>query len=54
MKGLARRNKPTKYESHSTNQSKVITKVKYLLMDRQTDSDYYRAPAISGALIRIK
>jgi hypothetical protein len=30
MKGLARRNKPVKYESPTANQSKVMTKVKVL------------------------
>ena len=56
MKGLAKRNTHVKYESPSTYQSKVMTKVKVLLTDGQTDrqtdrqSDYYRAPAISGAL----
>jgi hypothetical protein len=48
MKGLALRSAHVKYESPSTYQSKVITKVKVLLTDGQ--SDYYRAPAISGAL----
>ena len=56
MKGLAIRNTHVKYESPSTHQSKVMTKIKVLLTDGQTDrrtvqSDYYRAPAISGALI---
>jgi hypothetical protein len=53
MKGLARRNTHVIYESPSTNQSKVITKVKVFVdgqTHRQTDSDYYRAPNISGAL----
>jgi hypothetical protein len=52
MKGLARKNIQVKYESPTTYQSKVISKVKVLLMDRQTDrqSDCYRAPAISGTL----
>jgi hypothetical protein len=36
MKGLARRNTHMKYESPSTNQSKVITKVK-VAEDRQTE-----------------
>jgi hypothetical protein len=39
-----------KYESPSSNQSKVITKVK-VVADGRIDSDYYRAPAISWALI---
>ena len=53
MKGLTIRNTHVKYEIPSTYQSKVMTKVKVLLTDGQTDrqSDYYRAPAISGALI---
>jgi hypothetical protein len=62
MKGLARRNTHVKYESPSTIQSKVITKVKVFAegqTDRQsdgqtdgrTDSDYYRASAISRALV---
>jgi hypothetical protein len=53
MKGLARRNTDVKYESLSTNQSKVITKVK-VFADRQTNrqGDYYRAPAISWALMK--
>jgi hypothetical protein len=60
MKGLARRNTHVKNESPSTYQSKVIAKVKSFAdgrTDRQTDgqtdeqSDYYRAPAIIGALI---
>ena len=52
MKGLTIRNTHVKYESPSTYQSKVMTEVKVLLTDRQTDrqSDYYRAPAICGAL----
>jgi hypothetical protein len=39
MKGLARRNKHVKYESSRTYmyQSKVITKVKVLLTDGQTE-----------------
>jgi hypothetical protein len=46
MKELARRNTHVKYESPSTNQSKVITKVKVFAdgwTDRQMDrqSDYY-------------
>jgi hypothetical protein len=51
MKGLARRNTHVKYKSLNTHQSKVITKVK-VSADRQTDrqSDYFWAPAISGAL----
>jgi hypothetical protein len=49
MKGLARRNTHVKYESPSTNQSKVITKVK-VFAEGRTDSDYYRASAISGSL----
>ena len=62
MKGITIRNTHVKYESPSTYQSKVMTKVKVLLTDGQTDrqmdgqtdrqSDYYRAPAISRALIR--
>ena len=55
MKGLTIRNIHVKYESPNTYQSKVMTKVKVFdgRTDRQTDrqSDYYRAPAISGALI---
>jgi hypothetical protein len=39
-----------KYESPSTNQSKVITKVN-VLADRQTDRQSDRALAISRALI---
>jgi hypothetical protein len=39
-----------KYESPSSFQSKVITKVKVLRTDGQTDNDYYRAPVISEAL----
>jgi hypothetical protein len=35
-----------KYESPSTYESKVMTKVKVLLADRQ--SVYYQAPAIRG------
>jgi hypothetical protein len=55
MKGLARRNTYVKHESPSINQSKVITKVKVFAdgrTDRWTDSEYYRTPTISGALIR--
>jgi hypothetical protein len=37
MKGLGRRNTHVKYESPSTYQSKVITKVEVLLMNGQTD-----------------
>jgi hypothetical protein len=49
MKGLTIRNTHVKYESPSTYQSKLITKVKVLLTDGQ--SDYYKAPTISwGAL----
>jgi hypothetical protein len=42
MKGLGKRNTHVKYESPSTCQSKVITKVKVLMTDGQT--------AIRGAL----
>jgi hypothetical protein len=49
MEGLARRNTHVKYERTSTNQSKVITKVK-VFADGQTVITTYRAPAISGAL----
>jgi hypothetical protein len=54
MKGLARRNTRVKYESPSTYQSKVIILLMDGRTDRQTDiqSDYYRALAISGALIK--
>jgi hypothetical protein len=37
MKGLAWRNTHVKYESPSTYQSKVITKVKVFLTDGQTE-----------------
>jgi hypothetical protein len=53
VKDLARRNTHVKYEKPSTNQSKVITKVKVFAdgrTEKWTDSDYYRASAISGAL----
>jgi hypothetical protein len=40
MKGLAIRNTHVKYESPSTYQSKVITKVKVLLTDGQTDKQW--------------
>jgi hypothetical protein len=49
MKGLAKRNTHVKYESPTTYKSKEITKAKVLLTEGQ--SDYYRASAISGALI---
>jgi hypothetical protein len=55
-KGLTIRNTHVKYENPSTYQSKVIAKVKDLLMDRRTDrwtdrqSHHYKAPAISRAL----
>jgi hypothetical protein len=51
IKGLARRNTHVKYESPSTNQSKVITKVKVCW---RTDRliKYYRAPDIIGTLTR--
>jgi hypothetical protein len=47
MKGLAGMYRHVKYESPSTNQSKVITKVKVCW---RTDNHYFRAPTISGAL----
>ena len=59
MKGLTIRNTHVKYESRSIYQSKVMTQIKVLLTDRQTDgktdgqTDYYRAPAISGALMKL-
>jgi hypothetical protein len=46
MKDLAIRNTHVKYESLSTYQSKVITKIKVLLTDGQTDRQT-EAPAIN-------
>jgi hypothetical protein len=53
MKGLARRNTHLKYESLSTYQSKVVTKV-IVFADGRTDSDYYmyRATATRWTLKR--
>jgi hypothetical protein len=48
MKGLTISNTHVKYKTLSTYKSKVITKVKVLLTDRWTNSDWYRAPVISG------
>jgi hypothetical protein len=50
MKGLARRNTHVKYESPSTNQSRVIFNEVFADGQRDRQSDYYWAPAISGAL----
>jgi hypothetical protein len=45
MKSLGRRNTHMKYESPSTNQSKVITKVK-VFAERQTDGQTDRVITI--------
>jgi hypothetical protein len=46
MKGLAIINTHVKYETPSTYQSKVITKVKVLLTDEQTDKQTDRVITI--------